>query len=192
MTDKQKKLNESREHFKVATGKVIENKRKKKNITQKALGDALCVSEATVSRYEKGKIDIPASSLPIISGVCDFPMKDYLLGWKGISLESMIREALKAKTDNPDEEMVEYIAHNCTDKEADEILNLGLAVDYIVDASFKNQILTVMIEHHISHKQDEATKKRIYEYYRGLTKEDLSFELLGNAKYYVDIKNRIK
>ncbi|MBQ8041442.1 MAG: hypothetical protein IJ274_16510 [Lachnospiraceae bacterium] len=33
---------------------------------------------ATISRYEKGELEIPASSLPLISAFCRFKFSDYM------------------------------------------------------------------------------------------------------------------
>lgn len=169
MMNRQKEINECRKHFQKATGKIIKKRRKQKNITQKKLGEVLCVSDTTIGRYEKGTIDIPASSLPIISGFCDFPMRDYLLSWEEISVESMIRDALKVQTDSPDEKEIEYIVKECTEEEANEILSLGLSIDYIIDVQYKNELLTVMLEHHITKKQNKDAHERIKKYYEMIT-----------------------
>ena len=58
-------------------GSIISRKRKKINVSQAELGAAIGVTKSTVSRYEKGTIDIPISKLPEISNYCKFPMRDY-------------------------------------------------------------------------------------------------------------------
>ena len=59
-------------------GDVIHKNRKKNNYTLDNLSTEIGVSGATISRYEKGKIDIPASMMARISYVCSFPLRDYM------------------------------------------------------------------------------------------------------------------
>lgn len=73
--DKKRKL--YRERY----GEVIRRKRKKQNISQKELAEELGVTAATVSRYEKGTLEIPASSLPLISEMCRFRFSEYMEGF---------------------------------------------------------------------------------------------------------------
>lgn len=163
--NRQKDLDECRRNFMEATGRVIAKKRKRKNITQEELGEALNVSGTTIGRYEKGTIDIPSSSLPLIGGVCDFHMRDYVYEWEDINVENMIREALKTKTDTPDETEIDYIVQACTSKEEEEILSLGLSAKYVTDIVYRNELYTIMIEHHIDNKLDEQARNRILNYY---------------------------
>lgn len=62
------RLEENRKHI----GKIIKEKRESKNITQQQLADILEINRSSLSRYEDGKIEIPASSLEIISDECGF------------------------------------------------------------------------------------------------------------------------
>uniref|UniRef100_UPI004057C6EB helix-turn-helix domain-containing protein n=1 Tax=Acetatifactor sp. TaxID=1872090 RepID=UPI004057C6EB len=64
--------------FLVSIGSVIKKKREKKNISQQELGEYLNVSKSTISRYESGSFDMPATTLPLISSYCDFPLSDYV------------------------------------------------------------------------------------------------------------------
>lgn len=64
---------ENRKHI----GSVIKKNRKFHNIRQMALAEELGVTAATISRYESGEIDIPASSLEPISKKCKFNPKEY-------------------------------------------------------------------------------------------------------------------
>lgn len=64
--------------FLVSVGSIIKRKRKKKNITLKELSGYLDVSIATLSRMENGKVDMPATTLPLISSYCEFPFTDYV------------------------------------------------------------------------------------------------------------------
>lgn len=58
-------------------GAVIREKRKKANVSQEELADFLNVTKATISRYESGTIEIPATSLILISSYCNFEFEEY-------------------------------------------------------------------------------------------------------------------
>lgn len=70
---------EIRDRYLAYVGSVIKKNRTKRNLTQKELGQFLEVKNSTVSRYETGDIEIPVSSLPLISSYCGFPMVDFLV-----------------------------------------------------------------------------------------------------------------
>lgn len=70
--------NEMRKDFLVSVGSTIKNKREQKNITQEQLAVYLEVTKSTVSRYEKGAMDMPVSNLPLISHYCNFPISDFV------------------------------------------------------------------------------------------------------------------
>ena len=59
-------------------GNVIRKKRRRRNMTQKELAEEIGVTDATISRYEKGELEMPASLLPLISDVCSFRFDDYM------------------------------------------------------------------------------------------------------------------
>lgn len=67
-----------KQEFLVSIGSVIKKKRERKNMSQEELGEYLEVSKSTVSRMENGKLDMPATTLPLISSYCDFPITDYV------------------------------------------------------------------------------------------------------------------
>ena len=169
MKNRNDEIKTYRKQFLEATGKVIAKNRKKKNISQEELGKMLDVSGTTIGRYEKGTIEIPVSALPVASSTCEFPLRDYLLEWENVSVESTIRDALSNKQTKPDDEEIKYIADNCTQAEADEILSIGMCTKMITDIEYKTDLLTVMIEHHITHKSEEEMYERMMLYYEKLT-----------------------
>lgn len=173
MKYKDEEVRACRKQFLKATGKVISKNRKKKNITQEELGRLLDVSGTTVGRYEKGTIEIPVSSLPIVSKVCDFPLYDYLIEWGNVSVESTVRKALSGKRIEPDDTEIKYIVDNCTKEEADEILVVGLWIEMSPIEEYKTGMLEDMIERHITHKREEEMYKRMMSYYKKLTGKTL-------------------
>lgn len=64
-------------------GRVIKRNRKLKNLTQRILATELKCTDATISRYEKGKSDIQASTMIRISCLCDFNPIEYALPGDG-------------------------------------------------------------------------------------------------------------
>lgn len=71
-------IDKKRERYRKRYGAVIRCKRRKQNISQKELADKLGVTGTTVSRYETGALEIPASSLPLISEICKFKFSEYM------------------------------------------------------------------------------------------------------------------
>lgn len=58
-------------------GKIIRIKRRRKNISQKELAEAIGVTKSSISRYEKALMEIPASVLPLICEKCEFPFSEF-------------------------------------------------------------------------------------------------------------------
>lgn len=79
------------EAFKKHIGKVIKRNRMKCGLKQQNLANILGVTEASVSRYEKGRTDIKASTMAHISHVCDFDLIEYVLD-DGLSLSRKFYE----------------------------------------------------------------------------------------------------
>lgn len=77
----EKQVDKKRELYRERYGAVIRSKRRKQNISQKELADELGVTGATVSRYENGTQEIPASFLPLISEMCKFKFSEYMEGY---------------------------------------------------------------------------------------------------------------
>ena len=72
------KNEEKRRLYREQYGNVIRKKRRRRNMTQKELAEEIGVTDATISRYEKGELEMPASLLPLISDVCNFRFADYM------------------------------------------------------------------------------------------------------------------
>ena len=77
-----------------STGKKISQLRKQAGFTQKALADALCVTDKAVSKWERGLACPDISLLPKLSALLDADIENLLLGvstitthlWKGVLL----------------------------------------------------------------------------------------------------------
>ena len=86
------KNEEKRRIYREQYGKVIKRKRTGKNITQMELAEELGVTRTTVSRYEKGKLEMPASLLPLVSEVCSFRFSDYMEDFDLVLLSKRLDE----------------------------------------------------------------------------------------------------
>jgi transcriptional regulator with XRE-family HTH domain len=160
---------ECRKWFLETTGRVISKKRKQKNISQKKLGKVLNVAATTIGRYEKGAIEIPVSSLPLISSACQFHLRDYLIEWEEIDIEELVRKAVSLKMSTSIERLVKLIMKNCTEDEMDKMKDIALCIKHTHDKSYQEELLIFMIDYHIENKQDDAVKKRMLAYYKALS-----------------------
>ena len=86
------KNEEKRKLYREQYGNIIRKKRRKRNITQKELAAEIGVTDATISRYEKGELEMPASILPVISEFCKFNFRDYMEGFDLIRLSRRLDE----------------------------------------------------------------------------------------------------
>ena len=90
-----------KEFFLECIGRVIKGNRKRKNISQETLAEYLGVSESTISRYETGKQDPFASTLPLISHYCDFPIKEFFSQETGKQLADIFKELTQLSAMEP-------------------------------------------------------------------------------------------
>ncbi len=88
----EKQVDKKRELYRERYGAVIRSKRRKQNISQRELADELGVTGATVSRYENGTQEIPASFLPLISDMCKFKFSEYMEGFDIYRLSQRMAE----------------------------------------------------------------------------------------------------
>ena len=73
-----KSIDEIREEYIRSYGEAIRGGRRKAGYTQDELAEMIDVTRGTVSRYENGVLDVPGSSLGLISEVCRFPFERYV------------------------------------------------------------------------------------------------------------------
>lgn len=57
-------------------GRVIRELRKRKGLSQDAIGAALGVKKGNVSRYESGETGVPIEKLPALAGLLDVPVSE--------------------------------------------------------------------------------------------------------------------
>lgn len=114
------------EIYKKATGAVIRKHRKKHNISQEQLAYSIGVNKSTISRYENGSMDIPASVLPIISKECSFSPSEYALAWMKVKSENIPNDKKEAYIAAVD--MIEEIS-----QQIDNLINYDyVSDDYII------------------------------------------------------------
>ena len=96
--------------FLITVGSVIKRKRKKKNITLKELSGFLDISIATLSRMENGKLDMPATTLPLISSYCGFPITDYVYDEKVKQATQNFEILLRNTADNKEKDIEQAVS----------------------------------------------------------------------------------
>ncbi len=97
MTDS-KKTNKERvaDLFIKNVGYVISSHRKQKGYKMDVLAREMGVDTSTLSRYENGKIDIPASAMAYASYLCDFELSEYTFSrYEGKKLSQLFKEIVK-------------------------------------------------------------------------------------------------
>ena len=83
-------------------GKVIRYNRLKKGITQKELAIFLDVKESTISRYEKGILEIPSSVLFCICDYLEFSLNEFLTNNKKYNTLLNDKRTHKSKSFHPE------------------------------------------------------------------------------------------
>lgn len=161
--------NELKQDFLKSTGNVIYKKRRYKNITQEELGKALGVSASTISRYEKGTLDIPVSNLPLISNYCDFKLRDYLIEWESIDIGSFIKDALTYEDIVPDHSIVNEFIDSCDEAELLDIKEIKQCVDNLQSDLYKHNLTDIFVKEHMKTIVD-SRYERLVSYYCELQK----------------------
>ncbi len=87
------------EAFKRHIGAVIKKHRKYSGYRQSWLAKDLGIAEATISRYEKGKSEIKASTMSHISHILDFDLIEYIPD--GLSISQKFNELVRSSGINP-------------------------------------------------------------------------------------------
>lgn len=78
-------------------GNVIRRHRQAKGYTLMNLSKDIGVTESTLSRYENGQVDIPASAMAYVAYVCDFDLSEYTIERSSEKkLSQIFKELVKA------------------------------------------------------------------------------------------------
>ena len=157
--------NELKQDFLKSTGNVIYKKRRYKNITQEELGKALGVSASTISRYEKGTLDIPISNLPLISNYCDFRLRDYLIEWESIDIESFIKDALTYEDIVPDKSIINEFIDSCDDGELLDVKEIKQCVDNLQSDLYKHKLADAFVKEHMKTITNSRYRRLVSYYY---------------------------
>jgi len=131
--------------FLITVGSVIKRKRKKKNITLKELSGYLDISIATLSRMENGKIDMPATTLPLISSYCGFPVTDYVYDEKVKQATQNFKMLLLNTAEKPKEADIEqavsmigsHLLEEGTDKTVEVLFLAGKFIRMVMEDDAK-------------------------------------------------------
>lgn len=174
--NRDKKVEDKRKKYLAIYGEVIRTKRTRRNLEQRELGEAIGVSDTTISRYENGKIEIPASALPLICEVCDFKMREFSnkIDQEIISdnTEEIINNAKKSRFYKETKRNDNRIFESARALSMEEKNNMWEYVSWIIENfadtdDDKNELSYIMLD---LMTQDKETSKRqmlrLYEYYR--------------------------
>lgn len=89
MNNNKTKFENERNLIRKNTGDIIRKNRIKHNISQESLANTLGVTKSSISRYEAGLMEIPASLLPIICKECMFSPLEYASIWMNMKLDEI-------------------------------------------------------------------------------------------------------
>ena len=182
----EKSREEIRTNFKKHVGAVIKHERKKAGIKQSSLSKWLDVDQATVSKYESGRIDMPVSNMPLISNYCDFNIRDFLSEYRDEAPHRKYRKLRHyAEYSNRLVDGKEIEQYNAKDEEFDLVIKsdrvmtalLYVGVEFAeimldVDAEiYALRTLKRMIEEAIAARVDIQFKARIMAYFNALQVE---------------------
>ncbi len=149
-------------------GNKLRRSRKSKRFTQEEMANAIGVTHTTISRYEKGEIDIPVSSLIQIGRKCDYEPKNYL-DW-----EADPYKTLYEMIENGNAKTVKIKATK------NDMINLSdKAVDYIM--AYK----TISACSGVSEEQLQPLKEKIIDYIEietGCNAEDMARRLTAYVR----------
>lgn len=150
-------------------GSVIRNGRENKHMTQQEFSDVMSVDPSTISRYETGAVDIPASVMAYASYVCGFSLEKYTKTPLNKSLNKMFEELVRFGSTKPvlskrdrkqielDYEIIHLQARRKTEKELDIISH-----DYMIDDKYLIEYED-KFERYIQ-DEDNADKRQMLEY----------------------------
>lgn len=173
-------------------GTIIETKRKKAGLSQTELAKQIGVTKSTISKYEHGKIDMPASVLPAISESCNFKLSDYIETEEKAHIATEITRKAYENTYKFDNEL--SISENVPSIVKDDSVTYGFDIedemkdyfirheenadlvialqDYILspDIDIKNSALDLCINV-IPHENDNKLYQRVAAYFEILQKK---------------------
>ena len=179
---KDKKMENKRKEYLAVYGEVIKTKRIRKGFEQKELGESIGVSDTTISRYENGKIEIPASVLPVICRTCDFRMKDFSDKIDQVIIldnkEEIINNAQKSNLHKESQEKDNQIFESAYALSVEEEGNMWECANWMINNfadtdEDRNELSYIMLD--LMTQEKKTTKKqlhRLYEYYRLLRSKE--------------------
>ena len=145
---------EKQKAYREQYGKVIKKKRQRRNISQDSLAEVIGVTGATMSRYEKGTTEMPASILPIICEACGFKFAEYMESFEVADnvdeLYKAVRFVISTKGAYPPLEwdnerckeeydrLVKLLEVELKDIDCEEILVLGKILELLEKYKYEN------------------------------------------------------
>ena len=182
-------------------GSVIRNGRENKHMTQQEFSDVMSVDPSTISRYETGAVDIPASVMAYASYVCGFSLEKYTKTPLNKSLNKMFEELVRFGNTKPvlskkdrkqielDYEIIHLQAQRKTEKELDIMPR-----EYMIDGKYLIEYEN-RFERYIQN-EDNADKRQMLEYITAIIEDskdsnskDLKTVARAAARYIANSKD---
>lgn len=135
----------------------MKRSRKAKHLTQQELSDIIHINHGTISRYESGLVDIPATALVSYGEGLDYEPKNYL-AWEDVGVEDVLflleqadvkpEEKKRRKPFDPNESIRSWVPsglgideeiYSLDDEEEDEELDLP---DEVIDMAHAYKLLS--------------------------------------------------
>lgn len=168
-----------RNKLNIAFGETIYNRRKRAGLSQTELGDMLQLTKSTISKYEKGEIEIPATVLPIVSRKCNFSMDEYKNAAEDVFIESNVYNTFSYMTSASLDESISMLFSADEEGKNEEEMTSDLLLEYMsfvnekrsVPSKYKSDFMELISK---ALEQDQSNKyKRILNYIYEYQKNDI-------------------
>ena len=112
----------------------MKRSRKAKHLTQQELSDIIHINHGTISRYESGLVDIPATALVSYGEGLDYEPKNYL-AWEDVGVEDVLFLLEQAAVKPEKEKQKEPFDSN-------ESISSGNLPDEVIDMAHAYKLLS--------------------------------------------------
>lgn len=150
-------------------GKVIRWYRRKRKFPQALLSSKLHVSQAALSRYERGKTNMPVLTLKWIADICDFTMDEYFIEITTPSdmYKAVIGDVSERKQTEEDRAFNEFMTLPENQSKM-RILYYASKMSSLVPDTARDQLVDSVQKSIIHQTRDNLSIKRIRAYMEGV------------------------
>lgn len=181
-----------KEDFLTGTGELIHKKRKKKNMSQKELGDFLGVTKSTISKYETGKTDIPASNLYLISKKCGFSVHEYAEKWDALDKKDVIESVITAYKEASEPKIdcrVDYVVIDKQDSfenREEHERNIEYLAEFISDNDKKLLEYSLCYIEYLEKRNKQKYLGKIFDYISDKENSNIKYKMRGIINYLIE------